>query len=74
MHIIEQIKKGIVDQSKIEISLDRREIILKALTMADSGDIILVVGKGHVNCQEFADMWIHFDDREVVQSLIQDTN
>ena len=60
MHIIEQIKKGIVDQSKIEISLDRREVILNAMTVADSGDTILIAGKGHENYQEFADRRIQF--------------
>jgi UDP-N-acetylmuramoyl-L-alanyl-D-glutamate--2,6-diaminopimelate ligase len=72
--IIEQIKTGIFDQSKVEVYPDRKEAISDALAMADSKDMILIAGKGHENYQEFADRRIHFDDREVVKSFIQTKN
>ena len=73
-HIIRQSRKGIFDQSKVEVNPDREEAILNALAMAGSKDMILIAGKGRENYQEFADRRIHFDDREVIKSFIQPKN
>lgn len=74
MQIIDQIKNGIFDVSKINIFPDRKKAIYTALESAGPDDIVLVAGKGHENYQEFADKRIHFDDREVVKSFIEQKN
>ena len=70
--IIRQIMEGITgpDQlRKSETISDRRAAIAHALEMADTGDVILIAGKGHETYQILADRTVHFDDREVVREL-----
>lgn len=43
---------------------DRREAIKTAVMLANSGDVILVAGKGHETYQEIMGVKHHFDDRE----------
>jgi UDP-N-acetylmuramoyl-L-alanyl-D-glutamate--2,6-diaminopimelate ligase len=47
---------------------DRREAILHAIRQVQTGDIVLVAGKGHENYQILGDERVHFDDVEEVQS------
>ena len=44
-----------------------REAIRHAAALAESGDVILVAGKGHETYQIFPDRTIHFDDVEEVR-------
>jgi len=46
--------------------LDRRQAIKTACKMAETGDIILIAGKGHENYQEIKGVRAHFDDLEEV--------
>ena len=50
---------------------DRREAIRTAATIAGSGDVILIAGKGHEDYQEIKGVKYHFDDREVVAEIIK---
>ncbi len=43
---------------------DRREAIRTAIMLAESGDVILIAGKGHETYQEIKGVKYHFDDRE----------
>lgn len=43
---------------------DRHEAIKAAVMMANSGDVILIAGKGHETYQEVMGVKHHFDDRE----------
>jgi UDP-N-acetylmuramoyl-L-alanyl-D-glutamate--2,6-diaminopimelate ligase len=45
--------------------VDRRAAIRRALALADHGDVVLILGKGHEDYQEFADHTVPFDDRLV---------
>jgi UDP-N-acetylmuramoyl-L-alanyl-D-glutamate--2,6-diaminopimelate ligase len=45
---------------------DRREAIRTACMLAQSGDIVLVAGKGHENYQEINGVRTHFDDKEIL--------
>jgi UDP-N-acetylmuramoyl-L-alanyl-D-glutamate--2,6-diaminopimelate ligase len=47
---------------------DRREAILHAIRQVQTGDIVLVAGKGHENYQILGAERVHFDDVEEVQS------
>ena len=67
--IIEEMKTGLTaDDAQHTLSIvDRREAIRTALTIARSGDIVLIAGKGHENYQEINGVKHHFDDHEVVR-------
>jgi UDP-N-acetylmuramoyl-L-alanyl-D-glutamate--2,6-diaminopimelate ligase len=39
---------------------------LKAYSEANSGDIILIAGKGHENYQDIQGVKHHFDDKEIL--------
>ncbi|MFQ5584251.1 MAG: UDP-N-acetylmuramoyl-L-alanyl-D-glutamate--2,6-diaminopimelate ligase [Calditrichia bacterium] len=71
LQIIEQIKRGIYDQSKVRVIPDREEAIITALQNAEHNDLLLIAGKGHETYQEFAGKRIHFDDREVIRHFLQ---
>jgi UDP-N-acetylmuramoyl-L-alanyl-D-glutamate--2,6-diaminopimelate ligase len=49
----------------IEIG-DRREAIRYAISLMNSGDFVAVIGKGHEECQIYADRTNHFSDREEI--------
>ncbi len=54
-----------------EIIESRRDAIRRAIALAQSGDIILIAGKGHEDYQILADKTIHFDDREEARAAIR---
>ena len=53
---------------------DRRLAIETAIRQCQPGEIIVIAGKGHENYQIIGNKKIHFDDREVVRSLIEKVN
>ncbi|MGZ5248033.1 MAG: glutamate ligase domain-containing protein, partial [Flavitalea sp.] len=50
---------------------DRREAIKTAISLAQKEDIILVAGKGHEKYQEIKGVKYDFDDKQVLNELIQ---
>lgn len=44
--IVEQMAKGVTNKEKLEIIMDRREAIKTALSIAESGSVVLISGKG----------------------------
>ncbi len=74
--IIAEIETGIKELDKKKgddyiIIEDRGEAIKKAVEIAESGDTILIIGKGHETYQIFKDETIDFDDREVARTALQ---
>lgn len=68
MSIIDEILTGI-DQSsdgKYLVIENRREAIVYALDNMQTGDVLIIAGKGHETYQIIGKEKIHFDDREVV--------
>ena len=50
---------------------DRREAIAAAVALAQAGDVLLLLGKGHESGQEVAGVITPFDDREVLRAAIR---
>jgi UDP-N-acetylmuramoyl-L-alanyl-D-glutamate--2,6-diaminopimelate ligase len=73
MTIIQEILKGIQGYSNFTVEIDRRTAISKAIRSAKPGDLILVAGKGHEDYQIIGTEKIHFDDREVILEVFQQT-
>ncbi|MFT7233175.1 MAG: UDP-N-acetylmuramoyl-L-alanyl-D-glutamate--2,6-diaminopimelate ligase [Cyclobacteriaceae bacterium] len=70
--ILKEMMAGIpkVDQKKTMIIQDRREAIRTACNLAEANDIILVAGKGHETYQEIKGVRNHFDDKEILNEML----
>lgn len=71
--IIEDMKFGLSEDllcRAISIT-NRREAIKVACSLAHSGDIVLIAGKGHETYQEIMGVKYDFDDREEVQRVFE---
>jgi len=58
------------DQNKIQV-LDRREAISLAVANAETGDCVIILGKGHESGQEVAGIVTPFDDRIELAKAIE---
>ncbi len=67
------IKKGIKKKRIIEIS-NRAIAIKEAIHNLNSGDILLVAGKGHEKTQDIGNKKIFFSDRKVILNAIKHKN
>lgn len=67
------IKRGIRKNNYCIIP-ERKEAIRKSLSLAKTGDIVLIAGKGHENYQILKNETIYFDDREAVRECLGLTN
>ncbi len=65
--IIEDILAGFTQQqrSKVRIEPDRRRAIAEIIGLAESGDIVLLAGKGHENYQIIGREKLPFDDAAI---------
>jgi UDP-N-acetylmuramoyl-L-alanyl-D-glutamate--2,6-diaminopimelate ligase len=73
--IAEQIKAGFLERKPdgdITVLLDRGEAIRKAVLMAQSGDMVVIAGKGHETDQDFGRYKSHFDDKEAAQAAVKE--
>ncbi len=71
--IIEEILAGITCESeKIDVELDRRTAIQKAVFYAKNGDIVLIAGKGHEKTQQIGHEFLTFSDYEVAKAALHD--
>ena len=59
-----------VAKKKVIAIEDRYQAIKTACALAQSGDVILVAGKGHENYQDIKGVKHHFDDHEVVREVM----
>ncbi|MDD2636647.1 MAG: UDP-N-acetylmuramoyl-L-alanyl-D-glutamate--2,6-diaminopimelate ligase [Bacteroidales bacterium] len=74
--ILKDMQKGInmANNRKTLKITDRAEAIRAACMMAQSGDVILVAGKGHEKYQEINGVRHHFDDKELIIETFKEIN
>jgi UDP-N-acetylmuramoyl-L-alanyl-D-glutamate--2,6-diaminopimelate ligase len=65
------IAAAVVDGLDLDVELDRRRAIERALDAAHDGDVVVIAGKGHEQGQEIAGQKLPFDDREVVREALR---
>jgi UDP-N-acetylmuramoyl-L-alanyl-D-glutamate--2,6-diaminopimelate ligase len=75
--IIEEIERGIPAGREgssrapiIESVVDRAAAIERAVSIATSGDVVLIAGKGHEKYQQIGDRVLPFDDGEVARAAL----
>ena len=56
-------------KKKVLVIADRREAIKTACALAQSGDVVVIAGKGHENYQDIKGVKHHFDDKEIVKEI-----
>lgn len=75
MSIILQIEEGMKRTScRYEMIENRRAAIRAAMDMARKGDCIILAGKGHETYQIIGREKRHFDEREVIQEILEGRN
>ena len=57
------------EMRKVLCIVDRKEAIKTACMLAQTGDAILVAGKGHENYQDIKGVKYHFDDKKVIREI-----
>ncbi len=74
--IIDEMEVGVSAENlaKTLSIVDRKQAIKTACKLSESGDIVLVAGKGHENYQEINGERFHFDDLEVVTECLTQLN
>ena len=62
--ILEEMEVGVSEENLIKVITisDRRQAIKTACKFSETGDILLIAGKGHENYQEISGERFHFDD------------
>jgi UDP-N-acetylmuramoyl-L-alanyl-D-glutamate--2,6-diaminopimelate ligase len=68
--IIEDILKGIKSHNSVEVEINRKEAIKKAIAMADENSVVLILGKGDESTQTIYDKKFPFSDKEEVLKVL----
>ena len=71
LQILGQIESGIQRHKVVRLA-DREEAIRFAIHQADSGDLVLVAGKGHETTQVVGSDRVPFSDQTVVANLLEE--
>ena len=61
-----------IEKKKVVSISNRKEAIRTACLLAQSGDVILIAGKGHEDYQEIKGVKHHFDDKEVLKNIFKE--
>jgi UDP-N-acetylmuramoyl-L-alanyl-D-glutamate--2,6-diaminopimelate ligase len=69
--IVAGARAGDASPSHLSTQPDRRQAIETAVNLAQTDDLILIVGKGHEPYQILSDRRIHFDDREEARRALR---
>ena len=71
--IREDIKRGIKKHKVIEIS-NRKEAIVKAISNLNTGNVLIVAGKGHEKTQQIGNRKVLLSDRQIILNSIKKKN
>ena len=71
--IIKEMVSGLTLPATSSIELDRKRAIEIAVAAAKTGDVVVILGKGHEPGQEIAGIKHNFDDRLVLAAAIEAT-
>ncbi len=71
--IRKDIKRGIKNRNILEIP-DRSKAISVAIKNLNSGEILLIAGKGHEKTQDFGNRKIYFSDKQAILNSIKKKN
>lgn len=63
---IDDVVRGIPDGRDHEEFTDRKAAVIRALDMAEEGDVVALCGKGHEDYQAIGGEYFHFDEKEIV--------
>lgn len=69
--IMAAIQAGLQRPKKAELEPDRAQAIYQALARANTGDTVLIAGKGHEDYQIIGQQRLPFDDRQVARHWLQ---
>jgi UDP-N-acetylmuramoyl-L-alanyl-D-glutamate--2,6-diaminopimelate ligase len=67
--IIAEIRSGISRDASVDICVDRAEAIRRAYALSESGDILMILGKGAENYMEIKGERIPFQDKKIIVGL-----
>lgn len=73
MAILKDVEAGVMEKigkKHHECIADRRTAIFRAVELAESDDVVVILGKGHENYQILKDKTIHFDDKETAREAM----
>lgn len=72
--IVEQVVAGIKGRDSFEYKIihDRHKAIKYGIDIAQTGDLVLIAGKGHETTQTLKDRTIHFNDVEVADEILKE--
>jgi len=62
------------NNKKVISIIDRKEAIKTACALSNSGDIILIAGKGHEKYQIIKGVKYPFDDKKIVKEILLNNN
>lgn len=71
--ILDDMEEGVAPENykKTLTVMDRRQAIKTACKLSESGDIVLIAGKGHETYQEINGVRSHFSDLEEIENCFQ---
>lgn len=68
---IDDVVRGIPEGLPHEEFTDRKAAVLRALEIAEKGDVVALCGKGHEDYQAIGDTYFHFDEKEIVEEYFK---
>jgi UDP-N-acetylmuramoyl-L-alanyl-D-glutamate--2,6-diaminopimelate ligase len=67
--ILREVAAG-VPAGEVILEVDRHRAIERAVALAQDGDVVLILGKGHETGQEIEGRILPFDDRDVAREIL----
>jgi len=68
--IVDDILAGVTDRTSVEVELDRESAIQRAVSEANVGDVVVLLGKGHENYQIVGTNKTPFSDRTTAEGAL----